>query len=159
MIKDFILNTIIRECINIVAEKEGDSFSVFNLLPINTRKKIIEGIVDNQSKAIVHAMENKEDIRIPHLGTFKIKQGRVIALELRDKVLEKYNVIDYDSANDELKEEINKEHRALVRLKFMELKKTRRETRPFNSPIVSKYNFRKKRRLQSLDNKEKERKE
>lgn len=81
--RDYLINNVIRVCITKVIEKFPNSNfkEAFN---ISDKDKLIYAnyLLDINNKAIKDAFANKQDISIPKFGTFFIREGRRITLDL-----------------------------------------------------------------------------
>lgn len=138
MIKDFILNSIVEEVINEIALH--DEFNDFNELDYEKKVELIYDIINIQSLAIVDSIKNKEFIKLPLLGVFKIRDGRKYVINKKDEIARKFNLSDYNSASDEMKKLINQEVKVSVRAYKVAKRKDFRATHSDNklAPIRSR---------------------
>lgn len=114
MIRDFILNQIIKKVRAYVSSIKSYDVSSnlysrrFNKLTKEEQEVIVIRVIESQSKAIKHGMENESDIRLPYLGIFRIKPQRRIALGIRFDVIKELGYDRWSNLTVDEKAAVNK---------------------------------------------------
>lgn len=136
MKNDYIIHTIIEGITKDIKDKD------FVDLDVEVKREIINLIKNTQSKSIIIGIENKEDIRLPYLGSIKIKSGRKFAVTEHSKLLDKYNVDNFDELSEERKKAFIEEHRDIIRKEFLKRKIKNKADNPFGKNTVLTKNIR-----------------
>lgn len=70
---------------------------------------ILKEILHSQNKSIIQAIENKQNIAIPALGSFQYRESMEISKQIKDQVKAEYNVSTIHHADPIVADVIRKE--------------------------------------------------
>lgn len=114
MVRDFILNQIIKKLRAYVSSIKTYDVSAnlygrrFKALTKDEQEAVVIRVIESQTRAVRHAMENEYNIRLPYLGVFRIKPQRRIALGIRFDVIKELGYDRWHNLTIEEKAEVNK---------------------------------------------------
>lgn len=124
---DYRINTLVDKIKSIITKdnykKDSKWIDSFNKLNDKNKEKLIITIFESQSKAIVKSISNSESIQLPLLGSFKIKQGRKIAMDIKKDVRKEFGIEREDLLNVEDKDKFNEIVKFRIRNAFNNMRK------------------------------------
>src|SRR5574343_255091 len=93
MIRDFRINTLFNNIVNKILNNKNSSYKSwlekYEKLPNNLKEDLVVSIYNFQIKNIKLNCERKEESYLPFFGTFKIKETRNIALQIKSRLIKK----------------------------------------------------------------------
>ena len=114
MIRDVVITRALRKgqeafkTAKIYNERLTRECDWFEGLSDKEQLEIVEILADSQFQYAAHQIENKQPAVIPIIGSFKIKENKLVILDFKDTIAREYGFEDYRVATIKIKDLINR---------------------------------------------------
>ena len=140
MIRDFRINTLFNNIVNKILNNKNSSYKSwlekYEKLPNNLKEDLVVSIYNFQIKNIKLNCERKEESYLPFFGTFKIKETRNIALQIKSRLIKEKGYSNWQDVPEIEKELILKETDEIKKKKVIAIANKRKVVKEGNTTKV-----------------------